>query len=80
MRELFIPFVLELVDDHPRHLRRRVAYTFHPTVAVWVVEAGGEFLKSEKLIRDVPRLGTKLEAIVGEDTAQASPGGDIHTS
>ena len=33
-RELFIPVVLELADDHRQHLGHRVVYTFHPTVAV----------------------------------------------
>ena len=36
MRELFIPVVLELVDDHCQHLGQSVAYTFHPIVATWV--------------------------------------------
>ena len=50
MRELFIPFVSELVDDHGQHRGHRVVYKFHPTVAVWVVGAGGNFANPEKLI------------------------------
>ena len=44
VRELFIPVVLELVDDHCHHLGHRVVYPFHLTVAVWVVGACGHFL------------------------------------
>ena len=50
-RELFIAVVSELVDDHCQLLGYRVVYTFHPTVAVWVVGAGRDFSNPEKLIK-----------------------------
>ena len=43
LRTVFIPVVLEFVDDHCQHPGHRVVFTFHPTVAVWVVGAGGNF-------------------------------------
>ena len=45
IRELFIPVVLKLVDDHRLYLGHRVVCTFHLTVAVWVIGAGGNFPK-----------------------------------
>ena len=64
MRELFIPVVLELVDDHCQHLGHRVVYTFHPTVAVWVVGAGDNFSNPEKPIYGVRKLEAEREAAV----------------
>ena len=71
MGGLFIPVVLELVDDHCQHLGHRVVYTFHPTVAVWVVGAGGNFVNPEKLINGMRKLVAELEAVVREDAARA---------
>ena len=77
MRELFIPVVLELVDDHCQHLCHRVIYTFHLTVAVWVVGAGGNLSNPEKLIYGVRKLGAELEAVIREDAARTTPEGNI---
>ena len=49
----------------------RVVYTFHPTVAVWVVGAGGNFVNPEKLINGMRKLVAELEAVVREDAARA---------
>ena len=73
VRELFIPVISEVVDDHCQHLGHRMVHTFHPTVAVWVVGAGGNFSNPEKLIYGVRKLGAELEAVVREDAARAPP-------
>ncbi|MEP3304672.1 MAG: hypothetical protein ABJO05_22125 [Roseibium sp.] len=44
VKELFIPVVLELVDDHRKHLSHRVIHTFHPTVAVCMEELVAIFI------------------------------------
>ena len=56
VRELSIPLVLDLVHDHRQHLGHRVTYVFYPTVAVWVVRAGGDFPNLEKLTNDLRKL------------------------
>ena len=73
MRELFIPVVWELVDNQCQHLGQRVIYTCHPTVAVWMVQAGGNFPNPYKLTNGVRKLEAELEAVVREDAARESP-------
>ena len=75
MRGLCIPVGFELVVDHCQHLGYRVVYTFHPTVAVWVVGAGGgDFSNPEKVIYGAQNLGAEeLEAVVRENAARAPP-------
>ena len=43
VRELFISVTLERVDDHSQHLDHCGVSHGPPTVAVWVVGAGGDF-------------------------------------
>ena len=64
VRELFIPVVLEFVDDHCQHLGHRVVCTFYPTVAVWVVRAGGNFPNPEKLINGVNNVSHMFQSDV----------------
>ena len=73
MRELFISVGLELVDDHCQHLGHRLVDTFHPTVVVCVIGAGGIVLNPEKTIYFVQKLGAELEAVVREDAARVPP-------
>ena len=49
-RELLIPVILELVDHHSQHLGHRVVHTLHPTVAIWLVGAGGNFPNPKELV------------------------------
>ena len=77
MSELFIPVVLELDADHCQRLRHRVIYTFHPTVAIWVVGAGGYFPNPWELFTDVRKLGAELDAVVQEEAARASLEGNV---
>ena len=49
MRELPISVILELDDHYCPHLDRRVIHSPHPTIAVWVVRDGGNFLNPNKL-------------------------------
>ena len=78
MRELYLPVVLELVDDLRQHLGHCSIYTFYPDVAVRVVGAGGgNFPNSLKLVNGVRELGAELETVVREDAARASPEGNI---
>ena len=66
--------MLELVDDNCQHLRYRVAYTFHTTVTVMAVGAGGNLSNSETSVNGVRELVAELEAVV--DAARAPPEGN----
>ena len=56
VKELLIPVVLELVIHHRQHLGHRVIHTLHPTIAVWVVGAGGNFPHPKKIIHGMCKL------------------------
>ena len=74
-REIFIPLVLELVDDYCTHLCQSVVYAVHPTVAVWMVRTGGNWFNPDKPIYDVRMVRAELEAVVREDAARAAQRG-----
>ena len=50
VRERLIPVLWELVDQHCQHLGHRVVHTLHPTVAIWLVGAGGNFPNPKELV------------------------------
>ena len=51
--------------------------TFHPTVAVWVEGACGNFSNPDKLANGVRELGAELEAVVREGAAWAPSEGNM---
>ena len=76
MRELFISIILKLVDHHCRHLGHRVVHTLHPTIVIRVVGAGGNFPNPKNRVDGMRKLRAKLEAVVREYVARASPEGN----
>ena len=56
VEKLHISVILELVDQHCQLLGIRVIYTLHPTIAIGVVGAGGNFPNPKKLVDCVRKL------------------------
>ena len=56
VREMLVPVILELVDDHCQHLGHRVVHSLHSNFAVWMVGARDNSPNPEKLLDDVRKL------------------------
>ena len=56
VRELLMPVILELVDHHCQRLGHRVIHVLYPTIAIKVIETGGNFPNSKKLIDGMRKL------------------------
>ena len=77
VRQLRISTALAFVDDHSQHLSHFVVNALHTTVAAWMVEAGGDFSITKKLIYDVGKLSAEQEAVVREDATWTPPKGNV---
>ena len=53
MREMKIPIVLPVVDDHGKHLSHSVVHTLSSTIAVGVVSARGNFANAKELVEGI---------------------------
>ena len=54
--KLHISVVVDLVDHHCQLFGNRVIHTVHPAIAIWVVEAGGNFPNAKKLVDHLRKL------------------------
>ena len=73
VREMKIPIVLSLVDDHGEHLSHGVVDAFNPTVAVGMVGTCSDFAHVEALKKGNRQFGAELKTIVGQDAGRAAP-------
>ena len=60
MREMEIPIVLPVVDDHGKHLSHSMVHTFSSTVAIGVVGARGNFSNAKELVEGIREFGSEL--------------------
>ena len=73
VRQVSIPLILLLVDDHSEHLSHGIIHALDAGVAVRMIGACPNFAHAVQLVNSVGQLGAELEAVVGEETNGASP-------
>ena len=73
VRELQIPVVLSLVDDHSQHFGHSVVHPLNAPVAVRMIGACGKLAHSQKLVYSSRKLGAELQAVVREYGARTPP-------
>ena len=77
VRQVIIPVILSLVDDHSEHLGHGMIHALDAAVAVRMIGACRNFAHAVQLVNSVRQLGSELEAVVGEETNAASPPRDV---
>ena len=68
VRQMGMPIILSLVDDHSEHLSHGMIHALDAVVAVRMIGACRNFAQAEELVDSVRQLGAELEAVVGEET------------
>ena len=64
VRQMGIPIILSLVDEHTDHLSHGVIHALNATVAVRMIGYSRHFVHAEQLVDSVRQLGAELEAVV----------------